>query len=78
MYEIQIDEVTSTGRIFLGGILKIQEINSLKEALQGALQQVETLKINHEKANSFDLTYLQLLVALHKSASSKHKTIFTG
>lgn len=75
MHELQIDEANSAGRMILSGTLKIQEIIPLKEAFQEALKKVNTLKINHEGGKSFDLTYLQLLVALHKTASARGKTV---
>lgn len=75
MYDLQIDETNSTGRMALSGSLKIQEIVPLKEALSGALKQVKTLKIDHENCKSFDLTYLQLLISLHKTAALQGKSV---
>jgi hypothetical protein len=75
MHEIIIDEVTSTGKINLNGSLIIQEIQAVKELFCNLIDQTNHITVNHENANSFDLSYLQLLVALHKSAIYRNKEV---
>ena len=75
MYELILDDSASSGIIRLGGVLKLQEINSIKEALLVALTKVNSLKINHSNAISFDLSYLQLIVSLQKTAAAQKKTV---
>lgn len=75
MYEFQTDEQNQTGKITLTGNLRIQEITAVKEALAEAVEKVRILKINHTNAKSFDLTYLQLLVSLAKTASAQNKQL---
>jgi hypothetical protein len=64
-----------TGEIKLEGSLKIQDIAALKEKLEGALTQTDKLKIDHSGGRSFDLSYLQLLISLKKTAALQNKSI---
>jgi anti-anti-sigma regulatory factor len=59
----------------LNGSLTIQNIASLHKIFAESLNLVKELNIDHEAADEFDLTYLQLLVALHKTAVNLNKKI---
>jgi len=79
MYEIEVDQQNSNVKIIFSGALTIQNSIAINEGLRKPLNQSNTLLINHEKVDEFDLTYLQLLLSLHKSTDSLHKTlIITG
>jgi hypothetical protein len=73
MYEAIIDETGATGKINFDGSMMIQEILPVKESFLNSINKTESLIVNHGKVTSFDLSYLQLLIALHKSASSQNK-----
>lgn len=59
----------------LNGSLTIQNIASLFKLFMDSLNLVKELNINHEEADKFDLTYLQLLVAAHNTAVNLKKKI---
>jgi len=75
MYEIKFDERGSKATIFFDGSLKIQNAGDVKETLLSALTKADKIIINHDNGTAFDLTYLQLLIAAHKSASMQKKEI---
>lgn len=59
----------------INGSITIQNIAPLYKIFLELLSQVNELNIDHEEANEFDLTYLQLLVATHKTAVNLKKKI---
>lgn len=75
MYEIEVDEQNSKVKLTFTGALTIQNSIAIKEVLSNSLNQVKSLILNHEKVEECDLTYLQILLSLHKSAESVGKTV---
>jgi ABC-type transporter Mla MlaB component len=59
----------------INGSLTIQNIAPLCKLLVDSLNLVKELNIDHEEADEFDMTYLQLLVALNKTAVNINKKI---
>lgn len=75
MHEVIIDETNMTGKVNLDSALVIQNILPVKESFINSISKSDNLTINHEKADAFDLSYLQLLIALHKSANAQNKEV---
>jgi anti-anti-sigma regulatory factor len=75
MYEIEVEKQNSTVKIKLTGSLIIQDSPSIKEAILKSLNQTKSLMLNHEKVEEIDLSYLQILISLQKTALSLGKII---
>lgn len=63
----------STGCISLSGALTIENAAELMHVMADALSKSDVLEINHEAAESFDLSYLQILLSLKRTADTRHK-----
>ncbi len=74
MYEIITRDEESAAELMLEGDVTIQNASELKEQFTVLINQYQTIVVNHEKAAGYDLSYLQILVSLKKSAdkSGKH------
>lgn len=75
MYEIITREEESAAELLLEGEITIQYAREIKDQLASLLNQYQTIVVNHEKATCYDLSYLQLLVSLNKSADKSGKKI---
>jgi anti-anti-sigma regulatory factor len=63
----------------ISGSLTIQKIAALHKLAADSLSKVRELTIDHKDADEFDLSYLQLLIALEKtSGESGRKIKITG
>ena len=73
--------VTSTltenqiAQTFIEGNLAIRDSEVLKEALLSLLEKHINIEIYFKNINCVDISILQLLVAMHKSASAEQKSI---
>jgi Anti-anti-sigma regulatory factor (antagonist of anti-sigma factor) len=74
MIEFQIDQGTQNGFLVLSGRLTIHEAKEIKEIFTDSLNQVNNLTLTHGDVEEYDLSYLQLLFSLHKTAAEKNKT----
>ena len=72
--KLEIDE-DGVGTIKLDGALTIQRSTELKEALAGALQQVDRLVLDMEQVSEFDLSCMQLLCSAHRSFLGRKKCL---
>lgn len=70
-----MNESGEIGRIELGKDVTIQHADKLKSFFQDALSKLEKLEIDMNQVDQADLSLLQLLVALDKSATEKGKTL---
>jgi len=75
MHEIKVDKQNSKLTIRLTGALTIQNALAIKEVLLKSLNEAESILLIYEKVEEFDLSYLQLLISLYKSAKALGKTI---
>jgi anti-anti-sigma regulatory factor len=75
MYECTVKENGSMGKIVFQGSLTIQNALSIKKCFSDVLIKVQELFIDHNNSTEFDTMYLQLLIALHNSASLHNKKV---
>jgi len=75
MYDFIIKDDGVTGKINFSGSLTIGNAISIKECLLNSLEKVQKLLIDHQDATKYDVTYLQLLTALHNSAGIAGKKV---
>lgn len=54
--------------IVFRGNLTINNAREIKEVLNKAIAESENIKINHENCEAIDLTYIQLIIATHRTA----------
>ncbi len=73
MHEILVNQSDSSVLVILKGQLSIQNGGAIRDAFLNALDQGNKIIINHENAEDFDLTYLQLIFSLHKTAMESGK-----
>lgn len=75
MYQTEVIINNREAALQLKGMLNIQNIQSIKELIMNTLPEVDYLFINHDEAEEFDLSYLQVLVSLHKTTECCDKRI---
>ncbi|MFH0733502.1 MAG: hypothetical protein V1773_02895 [bacterium] len=75
MFDYTLNEESDCRVLFFKGSLTIQHAVEIKEVLISAIDKFDNIKINHNEADEYDLTYLQLLLALQKTAIKLNKTI---
>jgi anti-anti-sigma regulatory factor len=75
MYECTVKENGTMGEIVFHGSLTIQNALSIKKSFSDILLKVQELFIDHNNSTEFDAMYLQLLIALHNSASLLNKKV---
>lgn len=63
------------GRLVLKGELTLEYIRPLYEELKGFLENVQHLDVDVSEAVETDLSFLQLLCSVHRTAMKKGKTI---
>ena len=75
-----IEQTVKKEIIILNGDLTIQKASDVREQLLNALRQNDHLVIDMKNIREYDLTFLQLLIALRKSVdeSGKTLTVVTG
>jgi ABC-type transporter Mla MlaB component len=66
---------TKVKELILKGQLTIQRVFELKESLEKALKQVDTLMINLAEVEEIDLACLQMLCSAHRTATNLNKTL---
>ncbi len=76
MFEFNIEKKDDSLNLELNGVLTIQNINEIKDVLYENYKTVNSLIISHTNASDFDLTYIQLLIALHKTSLKDGKKVF--
>lgn len=69
------DESKQEGLLTIDGDLTIQHATEYKNALLSAISEYDSIKIYLDKVKEFDLACLQLLVAAHKTALKRNKTL---
>ncbi len=75
LYELTNDPSNMNAVLVLKSPLTIQNAQELKNLFQQALAQAKNLYILHDEVDQFDISYLQLLIALDKTATSLKKTV---
>lgn len=68
-------EEEGTRELLLKGALVMQRAAELKEEIQKALGEVDTLIINLNETSEMDLSCIQLLCAAHRAAVALNKTL---
>ena len=75
MYKLKINKSDKTGTIKLTGSLGISNSSSIKEELLAAVEKTEKLVLDQSEAEGFDLSYLQILIALKNTVSERGKKL---
>jgi anti-anti-sigma regulatory factor len=75
MYELKISQQDKSAKLILTGALTLPNALAIKEAFTNLLKQGNNLVVNHEGADEFDISFLQLLVALNKSVYEANKKL---
>ena len=75
MYQLEIDQASSKAVLFLSGSMTVNVAQEIKEAIQNALAGTGHLIIDQSSVEEYDLTFMQLLISLYKTANSIGKTI---
>jgi len=75
MYDFIIEDDGLTGKIIFSGSLTIENAIYIKECLLNSIEKVKELLIDHQDATKYDVTYLQMLTALHNSAGIMGKNV---
>lgn len=78
MVEFNIEKKDDTLNLELKGALTIQNINEIKDILFENFKTANNLIISHTNASDFDLTYIQLLLALYKTSLKDGKKVSFG
>lgn len=73
MYELIANENEQKATVILNGELTVQNILEIKNMISGAFQNYNTIVIDQTGAVQYDLSYIQLLISLKKSASVQGK-----
>lgn len=73
MYELITNENEKKAAVILKGELTVQNILEIKNTIGGAFQNYESIVVNQKEAAQYDLSYIQLLIALQKSAAAQGK-----
>jgi anti-anti-sigma regulatory factor len=67
------------GTLTLTGQMTLQNITELHSQFKTSLDAVNELVINHERSDEFDISYIQILHSLFKTASLQNKKVsFVG
>jgi anti-anti-sigma regulatory factor len=74
MFKFNIDQLNSNGKLVLEGILTIQNSALIKKTILESLGQVNHLIVSHETGESFDLSYIQILIAAHITSVDSGKS----
>lgn len=75
MGEYRMREAESPGSLIMSGSLSIENSARIKEALTNALERSEHIVLKLEEDSSVDLSFLQMLCAVHRAATAKQKTL---
>jgi hypothetical protein len=79
MYEITIDDKLKSVNIKFTEPLTIQNSLDVTKGFIEVITKANTIIINHENVDEFDLSYLQNLIALRKYALTHNKEVkFSG
>ena len=69
------DQLDTSGKIVtFSGSLSIDRVQEFKNELMNALTQADTVLLNISRAESVDVSFLQLLYAANKEAKKRKKT----
>lgn len=78
MIELNISE-NGLLNIELGGDLTLQNISEIKSKIEAQLANSKSIVIEHQKAESFDVSYLQVLHSLYNHTSMNNQALsFNG
>ncbi len=75
MSEIIFDETENRATVIIDGAAAIQNTQEIKKLFLDSLAASANIAVNHQNAEEFDLTYLQLIASLFKSAVDSGKKI---
>jgi anti-anti-sigma regulatory factor len=75
MYELILDQPNSSIFVVLKYDLTVRNAAQIKEAFVKSLEQADNIVVDHSSSVEFDISYLQLLIALFKSVESSNKKI---
>jgi anti-anti-sigma regulatory factor len=79
MYKIETDQTTSTTTFLLSGSMTIVSAQEIRDALLNALSGASLLVLDQTSIEEYDLSFMQLLISLYKTASMSGKKIsFVG
>ncbi len=70
---LKIDKASKTAELELGGSLTIQHAAELKKVLIETLEEAETLLLDLDKVQAFDLSSIQLIYATHIASVNSNK-----
>ncbi len=57
------------------GSLTISEVSEIKEIFNKAIAESENILINHDECESFDLSYIQLVISAYRTAKEWRKSL---
>ncbi|RPI71712.1 MAG: STAS domain-containing protein [Ignavibacteriales bacterium] len=73
MMNFHYDENPTGGTITLEGRLTVENLSALKKSLIEALIKTDNLILDHNNADEFDFSYLQLLLSIIKTSEQMNK-----
>ncbi len=75
MYKLDFNEPDSKAVLSFNGPLTIQNISAIREAMLSALNKADIVLIYHYGVEEFDISYLQILIAVEKSMTMAGKKL---
>jgi anti-anti-sigma regulatory factor len=75
MYHLEIDQSSSKATLQLSGAMTITTVQEIKESFQSALSGTNHLCIDHKEVVEYDLSYMQILISLFRTANSSGKKL---
>jgi anti-anti-sigma regulatory factor len=73
MGELKYNKKTGQSTLFLNGSLTVENSGQIKSSFKEALIVSGNVVLNHNKAEEFDFSYLQLLSSAYKTFKSLNK-----
>jgi ABC-type transporter Mla MlaB component len=70
-----IDKKTKSGSLVLSDELTVAQAGAIREALSESLGKVSSLTVDITGASEVDLSFLQLMCSVHRTATKKDKLI---
>jgi anti-anti-sigma regulatory factor len=75
MADLKYNKKTRQRTLFLEGSLTVENSGNIKSLLKEALIVSDDVLLNHNKAQEFDFSYLQLLSSAYKTFKSLNKEL---
>ena len=75
MADLKYNKKTKQNTLFLDGSLTVENSGNIKSLLKEALIVSGDVVLNHNKAEEFDFSYLQLLSSAHRTFKSLNKKL---